>query len=309
MSLPTGMTIAPKLDGALDPLPLLRAGRRWTRYIAPAFSLLLLVAVAWQFRRLDLPNLRALMPSGIGFWLAFLIYYFMSPATEWLIFRRLWHIPASGFVALVRKLVSNEILMGYVGELYFYTWARRNAHIAAAPFGAIKDVTLLSGLVGNAVTLVMVIVAAPLFGSFRLGMPSRTLVGSAIVVLAISLGVLLLRKRLFTLPRNELWRIAGLHLARIVTTTIVAALSWHFLLPDVALSWWLLLGTLRLLVSRLPLVPNKDVIFAGLASFLVGNDAQIAAAMALMAALILAMHLGLGAMLAASDLAHRKHAA
>jgi hypothetical protein len=302
-----GVVDGPRAADTQDPLPLLRAGRGWTKFVAPAFSLALLAAVAWQFRRLDLPNLRALMPTGIGFWLAFAVYYFMSPATEWVIFRRLWNIPASGFIALVRKLVSNEILLGYVGELYFYTWARRNAHITAAPFGAIKDVTILSGLVGNFVTLAMVIIAAPLFGALHLGIPARSFVGSTIVVLGISLGILVLRNRLFTLPRKELWRIAGLHLARVMTTTIVAAVMWHLLLPDVALSWWLLLGTLRLLVSRLPLLPNKDVVFAGLASFLVGNDVPLATAMALMAALILATHLLLAAILAAADLA-RRHA-
>lgn len=303
-----GVVDGPRAADLQDPLPLLRAGRGWTKFVAPAFSLALLAAVGWQFRRLDLPNLRALMPTGIGFWLAFAVYYFMSPATEWVIFRRLWNIPASGFIALVRKLVSNEILLGYVGELYFYTWARRNAHITAAPFGAIKDVTILSGLVGNFVTLAMVIIAAPLFGALHLGIPARSFVGSTILVLGISLGILLLRNRLFTLPRKELWLIAGLHLARVMTTTIVAAVMWHLLLPDVALSWWLLLGTLRLLVSRLPLLPNKDVVFAGLASFLVGNDVPLATAMALMAALILATHLLLAAILAAGDLA-RRHAA
>lgn len=288
-----------------DPQPLLQIERRWTRFVAPAISIGLLIAVVWQFRRLDLANLGALVPTGVDFWIAFAVYYFMSPATEWIIFRRLWGIPAAGFAALVRKLVSNEILMGYVGELYFYSWARRHAHLTAAPFGAIKDVTILSGLVGNFMTLVMVVIAAPLLGGLHLGIDTRSLVGSAVIVLGTSLVVLLLRRRLFTLPRRELWIIAGLHLLRVVTTTVVAAILWHLLLPEVALSWWLLLGTLRLLVSRLPLLPNKDVVFAGLASFLVGNDAQIGSAMVLMAGMILATHLVFAALLGASDLAHR----
>ena len=291
-----------------DPLPLLQIERRWTRFVAPAISIGLLVAVIYQFRQLDLVKLGALVPTSVGFWIAFAVYYFMSPATEWVIFRRLWRIPVSGFAALVRKLVSNEILMGYVGELYFYSWARRRAHLTAAPFGAIKDVTILSGLIGNFVTLVMVVVAAPLLGGLHMGISTRSIAGSAVIVLGTSVVVLLLRRRLFTLPRQELWIIAGLHLMRVVTTTIMAAVLWHLLLPEVALTWWLLLGTLRLLVSRLPLLPNKDVVFAGLASFLVGNDAQIGSAMVLMAAMILAAHLTFGAILGASDLAHRREA-
>lgn len=306
MSGQPGTVVAGPDGGTVDPVPLLRPGRRWTLIAGPVFSLLLLVAVAAQVRHLDLPDPASLMPTGIGFWLAFVVYYFMSPATEWIIFRRLWNLPAAGFVALVRKLVGNEVLMGYVGELYFYTWARRHAHVVAAPFGAIKDVTILSGLVGNAVTLVMVIVAAPLLGALSLGISGKSIIASTVVVLATSLIVLFFRQRLFTLPRRELWIIAGLHLARVILNTFVAALMWHLLLPDVALTWWVLLATLRLLVSRLPLLPNKDVVFAGLASFLVGKEADIAAAMALMATLILIAHLGLAAILGAGDLAYRK---
>ncbi len=83
---------------------------------------------------------------------------------------------------------------------------------------------------------------------------------------------------------------------------------WHILLPAVALSWWLLLGTLRQLVSRLPFLPNKDVVFAGLAVFFVGNDVSIASAMALMAALLLAANLLVGAVLGVSELARESQA-
>ena len=51
--------------------------------------------------------------------------------------------------------------------------------------------------------------------------------------------------------------------ARIAATIGLSALLWHLILPSVALGWWLLLATLRQLVSRLPLVPNKDVVFDG----------------------------------------------
>jgi len=83
---------------------------------------------------------------------------------------------------------------------------------------------------------------------------------------------------------------------------------WHLLLPSVALSWWLILSTARQLLSRLPFMPNKDVVFVGLAVFLVGSDQQIVAAMTLMATLILAAHLVVGALLALSALAHGERA-
>jgi hypothetical protein len=286
----------------LDPEPLVVSGQSWTRWLGPLVSVLILGMVCYQLRTLDIVHLGRLMPASPAFWLAFAAYYLASPASEWLIFRRLWSIPAAGFPALLRKLVSNEILLGYLGEVYFYAWARRHARIRTAPFGAIKDVTILSALMGNVVTLLMVIAAAPLFRSLRLEIDSTTFMLSSTFVLATSLGALLLRNRLFTLPRPELWRIAAVHLGRIFAMAFLAALMWHMLLPVVALSWWLLLGTLRQLLSRLPFLPNKDVVFVGLAAFLVGQETAIVAAMALMAALILAAHLAIGAMLGAAEL-------
>lgn len=243
-----------------------------------------------------------MLPLGMLFWVAFVFCYLSSPIAEWIMFRRLWGLPIQGFAALLRKLVSNEILLGYLGEVYFYAWARRNAHVPAAPFGAIKDVTILSALTGNVVTLVMVALAAPLFGALHLGIDRVAFLLSIVFVLGTSLAAMLLRKRLFTLPRKELWIVASIHFVRIILAVLLSALMWHLLLPSVGLLWWLLLGTLRQLIARLPFLPNKDVVFAGLAAFLVGPDVEIVAAMALMASLILAAHLLVGACLGVAEL-------
>jgi len=287
----------------IDPKPLVQTGKNWTRWTGPLISIFVLAAVAYQLRAIDYKSVINLLPATFMFWLAFVAYYFAGPVSEWVIFRRLWRLPIRGFPALIRKLVSNEILLGYLGEVYFYAWARRNARIVAAPFGAIKDVTILSALTGNVFTLLMVIIAAPLFGALHLGMDSAAFAWSAIFILVTSGAALILRKRLFTLPKRELWFVAAVHSARIVATTLLAAVMWHLLLPGVALSWWLLLGTLRQLLSRLPFLPNKDIVFAGMAAFLVGSDQEIVAATTLMATLIVCAHLAIGALLGISELA------
>lgn len=292
----------------IDPNPLIRNDRGWLPLFGPLVSFLILVAVAWQLRSLNFKGLAALVPLNPLFWLAFVAYYLAGPLSEWVIFRRLWRLPAEGIGALLRKLVSNEILLGYLGEVYFYAWARRNAHVTAAPFGAIKDVTILSALTGNVVTLIMVVLTAPLFGSLHLGMDSKAFVGSTVFILLLSAVMLFLRKRLFTLPRRELWFVTAAHLVRIAATTVLAAVMWHLLLPTVDITWWLVLGTVRQLVSRLPFLPNKDVVFAGVATFLVGSDTEIVSAMALMATLLLGAHLVVGAVLGIGELARESRA-
>ncbi|WP_404477871.1 hypothetical protein [Novosphingobium sp. BL-52-GroH] len=266
-------------------------------------SLAVIAAIVHETNSIELRRLPAMIPSSPAFWPVFVASYFITPASEWLIFRRLWGIPATGFIALVRKKVYNELLLGYLGEAYFYTWARRRVALVAAPFGAVKDVAILSAMMGNAVTVALVAAVLPLLGTTALGIDARMLMLSLAVILAISIAAMALRRRVFSLSRPELWMIGRMHLARIVLSTLLSAVLWHLVLPDVALSWWLYLATLRLLVSRLPLVPNKDLLFAGITVVVLGQERDIGTLMALMAGLILATHLVLGAMVALNDLA------
>ena len=259
-----------------------------------AVSLALLVAVALQFRDLDLTRVRALVPASLTFWLAFAFYYLAGPVSEWFVYRRLWAMPVAGIGALLRKLVANELLLGYLGEAQFYAWARARSRLSDAPFGAIKDMTILSALIGNGATLVMLAFAWPYVSAGQLGMGGETAFASLGVVLLTSLGILLFRRQLFSLPKTDLWFISAVHLARIVVILIASAVMWHAVLPAVAITLWLVLATLRMLISRLPLMPNKDVVFAGITVLLLGKGADVAALMAMMAMLLLAAHLAVG---------------
>lgn len=265
-------------------------------------SLALLVVAAYQLRSLSLADVQDMVPTSPWFWLVFAGYYMAGPVSEWFIYRRLWQMPASGLGALIRKLVSNEILLGYLGEAQFYGWARSKLKFVTAPFGAIKDVTILSALVGNFATLAMLLWAWPLIASGHLGMEGRTVFLSLGVVLVTSFVILLFRERLFTLQRRELWFISAVHLARIAAVVIFSAMMWHLVLPQVAVGLWIVMATLRMLVSRLPLLPNKDIVFAGIAVFLLGHDVEIAALMTLMAVLLLVTHLIVGGLFALADL-------
>lgn len=293
---------SPSQGGPVDPEPLIRKGRNWPLIVGPAISCAIFVTAVYQLRNVDFASLWALLPVGIGFWLICAIYYLAAPVSEFVIFRRLWSLPLKGFPPLLGKLVSNEILLGYLGELYFYTWARRNSSITTAPFGAIKDVSILSALTGNIFTLALVLAAAPLLSLLHLHISTLAFVGSTVFVLLTSMLALLFRKHLFTLPHRELWVIGGIHTTRIVLKTGLAAAMWHIMLPAVPLGWWLLLAALRQLLSRLPFLPNKDVVFAGMAAFFVGQDAQIVDAMTLMASIMLAIHLCVGVLVGGYEL-------
>jgi len=289
---------AAPLDGViLPPIEEARASfsRRLFAFAGVLLSAVVVFAAAWAYADLNFAVMEALIPSSPLFWAVFVISYLQGPFLEWVIFRRLWHIPfLSGMSALLRKLVTNELVLGYLGEAQFYAWTRARANITSAPFGAIKDVAILSALAGNAATLVMLVFAWPIVSSGLGGVQMRSVFLSLGVVLITSCAILLFRKKLFSLSRRELWFITGVHIARIVLFIAFSAFLWHLILPQAPIGLWMVLATLRMLVSRLPLLPNKDIVFAGIAVFLLGHDLEVAALMTLWAALGLASHVVAG---------------
>ena len=288
---------------SLPALPELEVRRfNWQGWLSGLLSLAFVVTIIWKIRDFGFSHAFDTLPASLVFWLAFTGYYLALPSSEWLIFRRLWGLPVAGYVALLRKMVSNEVLLGYSGEAYFYTWARKHAELVTAPFGAIKDVSILSALAGNLITLLMMVAAWPLVGTVAPQFHAKTVLLSAGLIIAMSMVVLLFRSRIFSLQKSELKAIFGVHVVRLVLTTILSGVMWHAALPDISLVWLILLATLQLLVTRLPFVPNKELVFASLAIFLIGNDGTVATLIAVIASCILATHLLIGGVLLCGDL-------
>jgi hypothetical protein len=271
--------------------------------VSAVLSLALVVAIAYQARGLHVRTFTRLVPDSALFWLVFLAYFLIGPASEWVIFRRLWAIPSSGMIALLRKKVYNELLLGYLGEAYFYGWARKRVEMTSAPFGAVKDVAILSAMAGNVSTLALLVFIWPFIGVTQLGLDTHLVVWSLGVILIVSLAMTFLRRQVFSLPMPDLVFIMQAHLVRIAASIAFLALMWHLALPTVTLEWWLYLATLRMLVSRLPLVPNKDLVFAGVAVFTLGHEGDIGDLMALVAGLVLVGHLIVGAFVLVAEFA------
>lgn len=285
-----------------DPEPLQTGPNRLLAWATPALSVAILAVVIWQFRNINLQQIREAIPTNPLFWVVFICYFFAGPVADFVIFRRLWGIPFEGFIALLRKSVSNALLVDYLGEAYFYSWARKKLNMVTSPFGAVKDVAILSALVSNGVTITMMAIAYPYAHEFNFGVAGTTIAASIGIVAIISILVVAFGKRLFSLTRSQLWWVSGVHLARLVASNLLLALAWSLALPDVALTWWLVLVTINMLLGRLPLISNKDVIFAGLVVFLVGRDEEVKLLMALMATLMLLANIIVGVVLALGDL-------
>lgn len=277
--------------------------RKWA---GVALSLAILVAVAIRTQGADFPKISAMAPGLSLFWPTFAVFYLLVPAAHWVIYRRIWRLPAAGIVPLLRKQVANEIVLGYSGEAHFYFWAREHAKLTGSPFGAIKDVSVLSAIAGNLATLALMIAMGPSLATFMSGPLMETFQLSVAMIIVFSLLPFFLRRRLFSLPAPVLRMILAIHFMRIALWLTLSAAMWHFVLPDIAVGTWLSLATLRMMISRLPLVANKDILFAAATILLLGRNADVSAAIAFTAGLTLVAHLLVGAGTATMSLVERR---
>jgi hypothetical protein len=298
---PAGIGPQPPVSQTLPALP--RTERGWTWWLGSAITLAVLVAAVLQLAQVDLMKVAMMVPTSPAFWLIYALSYLAGPIGDYAIFRRLWQIPADGFLALMRKMIGNELVTGYVGDLYFYTWARQRTAMVAAPFGAVKDVAILSAMAANAVTLLLMLLAYPLLDELKLGIDPDAVVASVAIMLVISSGVLLFRKKLFSLPTADLGYVGLVQTVRVVAALVLTGWCWALALPAESVQMWVLLSAMRMLLSRLPLLPNRDVVFAALAVFVIGRDAEVGALMTMMASLFLVTHLGLGLLLVGGEAA------
>lgn len=284
------MTLTTTPFAHLD-LPALQPERKlWSTWLSRILSAALLIAIVLQLGQIDAKQLHNALPHNLWFLPVLLALYFALPIADWIIFRRLWVLPASGFFILLAKRIGNEVLISYSGEVYFYLWARKRTELSAAPFGAIKDVNILSALAANLVALLLLLLTYPLISQLHLGPYTDESVTFAAIMLMASFLILLFSRRVFTLERPQLWWIFGVHIVRLSAGVLLCALLWFLILPGPHFGFWLVLSMIRLLVGRLPFLPNKEALFAVIAVFLVGQDNAVSTLITLTASAMLALH-------------------
>lgn len=278
---------APDIAG-LEPLETIKS--RWPMVIGGLLTVAMIVGLVRELLGSGLRGFAHAVPSNPLFYVGFALLYASPQLGDFIIYRRLWNLPLAGLAALLKKRISNDVVFGYSGEAYFYAWARQHAAMVAAPFGAVKDVTILSAMAGNAITLAMVALAMPFAYHVLTPQQAKGAVWSIGIVIAMSLPFLIFSKRVFSLSQGLLWWIFGVHCGRLIAGSLLIALCWHYGLPGVGFGTWLILAAVRMLVSRLPLVPNKDLLFANFAILFLGEGTALSSLVALVSALTLVVH-------------------
>ncbi len=254
-------------SGLLARLKSSRLGKVLVLLVRWGIPLALLVIVAHRLTVLGWRDIWQARPGNAGFYLLLMAQFFMQPFGDYLVYRNLWGRGATPTMAVIlRKRVMNTFMLDYSGEAFFYFWAQKNLTLAPGMLvHGIKDSNLLSG----GASLVMVwILGTVLLASGGLNLPvlpgqSWLYVLVGVVPLIACVVLVLAHRKVTVLSRRQLAATFAIHFLRVCLVLGIEFGLWQLsgALPSALAS--LQFVALRLVITRLPLVPNKDLIFVG----------------------------------------------
>ncbi len=253
----------------------------------------LLCFIGYQLASIGWMGIWRARPTALGFYLLLPVPFFVQPLADLLIYRNLWKVgKALQLSIFLRKRYLNAMVLDYSGEAYFYFWAQHRLSLEkAALLHAIKDSNILSAGAGLAmVWIVLLMLSAsggielPTFFSAHLW----TSIAVASLPLMFCLVLVFGGRKVTILNRQQIASTFTFHLVRSGVALFLQFGLWWLsgALPTAVACLYFV--TLRLLISRLPLLPNKDLLFVGTAiaaaNFLTLSTEAVAAVLMIMIA-------------------------
>lgn len=265
------MTAAPDLgpeSGLLARLkahPLGRLGVQLLRWLIP---IALLVIIGRRLTELGWREIWVARPGNPFFYVLLVAQFLIQPFGDYFVYRNLWGRDSTPSMAVIlRKRVMNTFMLDYSGEVFFFLWAQQNLKLKPGMLvHGIKDSNVLSAGAGLGMLYLMTLL---LLATGGLHIPPSIsahgwiylLIGSVPLILC---GALVLGRRRFTaLTPGEIAVTFLIHFTRAMLALGLEFWLWQLsgALPSAVAS--LQFVALRLVVTRLPLVPNKDLVFVG----------------------------------------------
>ncbi len=211
------------------------------------------------------------LPESPWFYLFFGLRFFALPVSELALYEIVWSRPlVRHFFVFIRKRVYNFAVMGYSGEAFLTLWARRCLSLPHKTIlVGVKDNNLLSAFASNAATVVLLLTLAAT-GGLKAGLEAfpgaRWLFALAFLSAGtLSVLVMIFRDKLMALPKGVMPRLISVHGGRQALIILLHAAMYASALPGAPVMAWIMFITMQLVLSRVPFLPNQDIVYLGAA--------------------------------------------
>ncbi len=227
--------------------------------------------LVWRLSRTGWTDVLGSLPSSPWFYGFFALRFLALPISEVAIYELVWSQPlVRHFFVFIRKRVYNFAVMGYSGELFLTQWARRRLALSDKKIlVGVKDNNLLSAFASNAATVVLIIGLAAT-GGLQAGLEAFPGAGWLFALAFLSAGtlsvaVMVFREKLIALPSGIMPKLLGVHGGRQLLIILLHAAMYAAALPGAPLIAWMTFIALQLVLSRVPFLPNQDIVYLGAA--------------------------------------------
>jgi hypothetical protein len=209
------------------------------------------------------------LPRTLWFYVLFFAMFFALPVSELAVYRLIWGCSVvRSFPVFVRKRAYNNAIIGYSGELYLYLWAKQHVDLQdSRVFSTIKDNNVLSTFASTSITVLMLL-ALLLTGQVNAAIHADSglmcyITASAIIGALLVTVAFRFRHRIISLTANRALAVLAIHVIRMLTVLGLQAAQWSVVLTHVPFHTWLIFLAAQMVLTRIPFLPNKDLVFLG----------------------------------------------
>jgi len=237
----------------------------------------ILVLLAYQLSIIGWLKVWQSFPTQPLFYLFFVILFFQLPLFEVLIYRITWTFDALRSIPIfLLKRVYNKDVLGYSGEVYFFVWAKNTLHLEATHIlKIIKDNNIISSV---ASTLFSIGLLSTFLFTDQIKIiefiANQNQIYFTVGILAVIIVFLLFikfRHYVISMPLKTAYQIFGIQTVRLFFVQTLNLLMYYVVFPDVAFYVWFTYIAVEIILSRIPFLPNRDLIFAALGIAIAGN--------------------------------------
>ncbi len=239
-------------------------GLKWLRLV---FVGALITFLVWRLSEIGWAEVRDNLPSKPLYFILFLCGYLTLPLAESMIYGWLWNVKPRRLIApALKKRVFNKDVLGYSGEVYLFAWARDHIALPARQLlHVIKDNNIVSSISSTSVAVVLLTVFV-VTGQVAIPagwLESRTAAIILVVLAVIVIVVLFIRfsSSILYLPMAVLRKLFGIHVGRLILVQSFTLMQWMVVMPEVPLKTWLTYLCVLIIITRIPLMPSRDLIF------------------------------------------------
>lgn len=247
------------------------SGKRTAKLAGLLFTIGIALYLAYKLTLIGWHKVWQALPVTPWFYVLMLGIFFCLPFFQVMIYRVAWNGRTAAwplFLALLNKRALDKDVMGYSGEVYLYAWARKHVgQSGKVTLQTMKDNVILSS---TASTIVAAVLLAIFFAMGRVHLPEKWVSPVFLFIIIFALvgvpaGVLIFKfkKSILFLPMKPVLVIFGLHIIRLLVVQGLQVIQWAVVMPEIPLTNWFTLLAAQIIISRLPLLPSRDLIFLG----------------------------------------------